>query len=36
MEEEANKDILTTTGSAAREAIAMLRKHNIATAPLLR
>ena len=27
--------VLTATGFAAREAIAMLRKHNIATAPLL-
>ena len=27
--------LLTTTGFAAREAIAMLRKHNIATAPFL-
>ena len=27
--------LLTATGFAAREAIAMLRKHNIATAPLL-
>ena len=36
MTEETNRQILpTTTGFAAREAIAMLRKHNIATAPLL-
>jgi hypothetical protein len=27
--------LMTTTGFAAREALAMLRKHNIATAPLL-
>ena len=36
MEEEASqRGLPTTTGFAAREAIAMLRKHNIATAPLL-
>jgi hypothetical protein len=27
--------LLTATGFAAREALALLRKHNIATAPLL-
>jgi len=27
--------LLTATGFAAREALAMLRKHNTATAPLL-
>ena len=34
-EEEVRQLLPTTTGFAAREAIAMLRKHNIATAPLL-
>ena len=34
-EETSQREIPTTTGFAAREAIAMLRKHNIATAPLL-
>jgi AraC-like DNA-binding protein len=35
MGEEASRGLPTTTGFAAQEAIAMLRKHNIATAPLL-
>jgi hypothetical protein len=36
MREEANlRGLPTTTGFAAREAVAMLRKRNIATAPLL-
>ena len=34
-EETSQRGLPTTTGFAAREAIAMLRKHNIATAPLL-
>ena len=34
-EETSQQGLPTTTGFAAREAIAMLRKHNIATAPLL-
>jgi AraC-like DNA-binding protein len=35
VEETSQRGLPTTTGFAAREAIAMLRKHNIATAPLL-
>jgi AraC-like DNA-binding protein len=34
-EETTQRGLPTTTGFAAREALAMLRKHNIATAPLL-
>ena len=34
-EETSQRGLPTTTGFAAREALAMLRKHNIATAPLL-
>jgi hypothetical protein len=34
-EETSERGLPTTTGFAAREALAMLRKHNIATAPLL-
>ena len=34
-EETSQRGLPTTTGFAAREAIAMMRKHNIATAPLL-
>jgi AraC-like DNA-binding protein len=34
-EETSQRGLPTTTGFAAREAVAMLRKHNIATAPLL-
>jgi AraC-like DNA-binding protein len=34
-EESSQRGLPTTTGFAAREAIAMLRKHNIASAPLL-
>ena len=34
-EETSQQGLPTTTGFAAREAIATLRKHNIATAPLL-
>ncbi len=34
-EETSQRGLPTTTGFAAREAFAMLRKHNIATAPLL-
>jgi hypothetical protein len=34
-EETSQRGLPTTTGFAAREAIAMLRKRNIATAPLL-
>jgi hypothetical protein len=34
-EETSQRGLPTTTGFAAREAIAVLRKHNIATAPLL-
>jgi AraC-like DNA-binding protein len=34
-EETNQRELPTTTGFAAREAMAMLRKHNIATAPLL-
>jgi hypothetical protein len=35
VEETSQRGLPTTTGFAAREAIAVLRKHNIATAPLL-
>ena len=34
-EETSQRALPTTTGFAAREAIAMLRKHNVTTAPLL-
>jgi hypothetical protein len=34
-EETPPQVLLTATGFAAREALAVLRKHNIATAPLL-
>jgi hypothetical protein len=34
-EETSQRGLPTTTGFAAREAIALLRKNNIATAPLL-
>ena len=34
-EETSPRGLPTTTGFAAREAIAMLRKHDIASAPLL-